>query len=64
MGIYELPTGFVLSVVIPIYNELTTIEEVVCRVRGTGLPIEMVLVDDGSSDGTRDISIVGAISRT
>ena len=55
LGIYELPTGFVLSVVIPIYNELTTIEEVVRRVRGTGLPIEMVLVDDGSSDGTRDI---------
>jgi glycosyltransferase involved in cell wall biosynthesis len=55
MGIYELPPGFVLSVVIPIYNELHTIEEVVRRVRGTGLPVEMVLVDDGSSDGTRDI---------
>ena len=55
LGIFELPPGFVLSVVIPVYNELRTIEEVVRRVRGTGLPIEMVLVDDGSVDGTRDI---------
>jgi len=55
LGIYELPEGFVLSVVIPIYNERETIEEVIRRVRGTGLPIEMVLVDDGSTDGTRDI---------
>jgi hypothetical protein len=55
LGIYELPEGFVLSVVIPIFNERETIEEVVSRVRATGLPIEMVLVDDGSIDGTRDI---------
>ncbi len=55
MGIYELPTGFVLSVVIPIYNELKTIETVVGRIRATGLPLEMILVDDGSKDGTRDI---------
>jgi len=55
LGIYALPQGFVLSVVIPVFNELRTIEEVVRRVRGTGLPVEMVLVDDGSVDGTRDI---------
>ena len=55
MGIYELPADFVLSVIIPVYNELKTIVEVVRRIRGTGLPIEMVIVDDGSSDGTRDI---------
>jgi glycosyltransferase involved in cell wall biosynthesis len=55
MGIYELPADFVLSVIIPVYNELKTIREVVRRIRGTGLPIEMVIVDDGSSDGTRDI---------
>ena len=57
MGIYELPADFVLSVVIPVYNELRTIEEVVRRIRGTGLPVEMVIVDDGSADGTRDILV-------
>ena len=55
MGIFELPPAFVLSVVIPIYNEIKTIEEVVCKVRGAGVPVEMVLVDDGSVDGTRDL---------
>src|SRR5262245_4022217 len=55
LGIYELPEGFVLSVVIPIFNERHTIEEVVRRVRATGLPVQIVLVDDGSTDGTRDI---------
>ncbi|HEY2839327.1 MAG TPA: glycosyltransferase family 2 protein, partial [Pirellulales bacterium] len=55
LGIYELPEGFMLSVVIPIYNELETIEEVVRRVRSTGLPTQLVLVDDGSTDGTRKI---------
>ena len=55
LGIYELPAGFLLSVVIPIYNERRTIEEVIRRIRGTGLPVEMILVDDGSVDGTRDL---------
>ncbi len=44
-----------LSVVIPVYNEARTIEEVVDRVRATGLPIQIVVVDDGSTDGTRDV---------
>jgi glycosyltransferase involved in cell wall biosynthesis len=55
MGIFELPPTFVLSVVIPIYNEIKTIEEVVGKVRGAGVPVEIVLVDDGSVDGTRDL---------
>lgn len=55
LGIYELPEGFVLSVVIPVFNERHTVEEVVRRVRATGLPTQIVLVDDGSTDGTRDI---------
>lgn len=44
-----------LSVIIPVYNEASTISEVLKRVLGTGLPIEAVLVDDHSSDGTGDI---------
>ncbi len=54
-GHFELPPTFVLSVVIPIYNEIKTIEEVVGKVRGAGVPVEIVLVDDGSVDGTRDL---------
>ncbi|HJT33811.1 MAG TPA: glycosyltransferase family 2 protein [Pirellulales bacterium] len=55
LGIYRIPDGFLLSVVMPVYNELHTIEEVVRRVRGSGVPVEMVIVDDGSTDGTREL---------
>ncbi|MDP2587424.1 MAG: glycosyltransferase family 2 protein [bacterium] len=48
-------TDFVLSVIIPIYNEAKTIEEIVKRVRATPYKKELILVDDGSTDGTRDI---------
>jgi len=44
-----------LSVVIPIYNEVESIREIVDRVKATGLAWEIVLVDDGSIDGTRDL---------
>jgi glycosyltransferase involved in cell wall biosynthesis len=44
-----------LSVIIPIYNEKKSIREIIKRVRATGLANEIVLVDDGSTDGTRDI---------
>jgi glycosyltransferase involved in cell wall biosynthesis len=54
-GIYRLPPGFVLSVVIPVYNELQTIAEVVERVRHSGVPTEIIIVDDGSTDGTREL---------
>ena len=46
-----------LSVIIPAYNERNTIAESVRRARDVELPIdhEIVIVDDGSTDGTRDI---------
>jgi glycosyltransferase involved in cell wall biosynthesis len=44
-----------LSVVIPVYNEVQNIEEILKRVRATGLVWELVVVDDGSQDGTRDL---------
>ncbi len=44
-----------LSVVIPVYNERDTLEEVVERVWNVPVDKEIILVDDGSSDGTRDV---------
>lgn len=45
----------VLSVLIPVYNEEQTICEIVDRVRSIDIPKEVVIVDDGSKDGTRDV---------
>lgn len=55
LGIYALPADFLLSVVIPVYNEAETLEKVIARVRSTQLPMEVICVDDGSSDGTCDV---------
>ena len=44
-----------LTVIVPVFNEATTIEEIIRRVENTGLVSEIVAVDDGSTDGTRDI---------
>ena len=44
-----------LSVVMPAYNERDTIEEIIRRVLAVPLRIELVVVDDRSTDGTRDI---------
>ena len=44
-----------LSVIIPIYNEVESLREIVKRVKNTKLAWEIILVDDGSIDGTRDL---------
>jgi len=54
LGIYRLPENFLLSVVIPVFNERNTIDEIIHRVRACGIPCELVIVDDGSTDGTRE----------
>lgn len=42
----------VLSVVIPVYNEIHTVERLLERVRDVPLTLEVIAVDDGSTDGT------------
>jgi len=44
-----------LSVVMPVYNEKATIETILARVESTGLATEIIVIDDGSTDGTRDL---------
>jgi glycosyltransferase involved in cell wall biosynthesis len=44
-----------LSVVMPVYNERTTIDEIIRRVLAVPIRTELIVVDDGSKDGTRDI---------
>lgn len=43
-----------LSVVIPVYNEVKNVQEILRRVQATNLAAEILVVDDGSTDGTRD----------
>jgi glycosyltransferase involved in cell wall biosynthesis len=45
----------ILSVLVPVYNEERTLEEVVRRVRAVQIPKEIILVDDGSKDKSREI---------
>ncbi len=44
-----------LSVVIPVYNEADTIQEILRRVAAVRIDKEIVVVDDFSTDGTRDV---------
>jgi glycosyltransferase involved in cell wall biosynthesis len=44
-----------LTVVIPVYNEQDTVETIVARVEAADFEKEIILVDDGSTDGTRAI---------
>ena len=44
-----------LSVVMPVYNERNTLRTIVARVLEVPLPIELLCVDDGSKDGSREI---------
>jgi len=55
IGIYPIPEGFKLSVVIPVYNEQRWIREVLRRVLAVEVPKEVIVVDDASTDGTRDV---------
>ncbi len=45
-----------LTVIIPTYNEAATLQEVVARVRATGILAEIIIVDDASTDGSAAIA--------
>ena len=55
LGIYRVPEHLVLSVVIPVYNERNTIHEILRQVRAVPIHKQIILVDDCSKDGTREL---------
>jgi glycosyltransferase involved in cell wall biosynthesis len=44
-----------LSVIMPVYNEEATIQEILKQVRAVGIVDEIIIVDDGSTDRTREL---------
>src|ERR1700722_9721105 len=55
LGIYRVPEHLVLSVVIPVYDEKNSIHEILRQVRAVPIRKQIILVDDCSKDGTREI---------
>ncbi len=49
------PNSVRLSVLMPVYNEAATLADAIRRVRSVPLDLEIICVDDGSRDGTRDV---------
>jgi glycosyltransferase involved in cell wall biosynthesis len=58
----ELPANFLLSVVMPVYNEQATLRDIVAAVLAVPNPKELILVDDGSKDKSR--AILAELART
>lgn len=54
-ALVRFPEHFRFSVVMPVFNESQTITEMIDRVCAVELPLELVIVDDGSTDGTREV---------
>ena len=53
-GVRTTISSPLLSVVMPVYNERATIDEIIARVLSVPMRIELIVVDDCSTDGTRD----------
>lgn len=53
LGLYAFPENWLLSVVIPVYNEERTLETLVSRVRAVPIRKELILVNDASRDSSR-----------
>lgn len=52
---FEVPEGFKLTIVIPVYNEEATLSTILSRVNAVPLPKQVVIVDDCSTDRSREI---------
>ena len=52
---FEVPASFLLSVVIPVYNEKATLYKLLSRVAQLPVRRQVILVDDCSTDGTREL---------
>jgi cellulose synthase/poly-beta-1,6-N-acetylglucosamine synthase-like glycosyltransferase len=52
IGLFPVPPGFKLSVVIPVYKEERWLAELVRRVQAVEIPKELILINDFSTDGT------------
>jgi glycosyltransferase involved in cell wall biosynthesis len=52
---YQAPANVCLSIVMPVYNERATLAEIIRRVRAVPIDKEIIIVDDGSTDGTREL---------
>lgn len=52
---FVVPAGFLLTVIVPVYNEVATIGQVLSRLTACPLPMEIVVVDDASTDGTQSV---------
>ena len=55
LGIYVIPADFLLSVVVPAYNEQNTLKEIVRRVAAVPVRKEIIIVDDRSGDDTWNV---------
>jgi glycosyltransferase involved in cell wall biosynthesis len=55
LSIYQLPADFKLSIAMPVYNEKQTIHEILRRVQAVPIRKEIIVVDDCSTDGTREV---------
>ncbi|HFD38907.1 MAG TPA: glycosyltransferase, partial [Anaerolineae bacterium] len=57
-GLEHAPEPVKLSILMPVYNEEATLREILRQVRAVDLPgieKEIIVVDDGSTDGSREI---------
>lgn len=55
LGVFRIPPDLVLSVVVPVYNEIRFLPEILRRVRATPVRKQIILIDDCSTDGTREM---------